>query len=283
MTKLREKHGDLEFVLAGDIFDFWRDYAKNCIPISRELFKGMADLTKKESDITYVIGNHDHFLKLRLFGKPLYGKTNLKDVEPGKSDAVKSLKALGVDFDAVYPDLNIKRGNKLICITHGHFLTEEMGIDDWFIRAYLIWARILHFVTPKREDLEKRKIKTYDTVFKRMVKTFDTKEKKKTFTAAPKEMQQKNYDNWKAKKLRNNFQIMNMKRKRWKLPCHLYVSGHTHIPGMRNATDKYPIPYLNSGVIHGNRANYLVLFDKKAELRNVGKEKVCSDFDLKKI
>jgi len=276
MTKLKDAHGDLKFVLAGDIFDLWRDYAKKCVPYGNDMFRELTEYTKKDSDITYVIGNHDHYFKMKLFGDPLYGKINMSEVEK-KGDTLKALKGLRVDFDCVYPDLNLKVGNKKICITHGHFLTEEIFTDDWFIRLYLLWAKFWHKMTPSRDKLEQRKIKTYQTIFARLVKTFDTKEHKKTYDGHPKEMQEKNYDGDKKDKLRNNWEIMNMKRTNWKLPCDLYVAGHTHLPGIRKGGSTYKTPYLNSGIIQGKRATYLVIHEKKIEIRNVGKEKVCKD------
>jgi UDP-2,3-diacylglucosamine pyrophosphatase LpxH len=281
MNRLKEKHGDLRFVLAGDIFDLWRDYSKNAIPYAKDLFKGIKDLAASESDIVYIPGNHDHFVKMKVFGKPLYGKTNMTKVDPGKSDTLRALKGLGVGFDIEYPDYHIMiNKDKKITISHGHFLTEEIGVDDWFIRFYLFWARFWHMVTPSRKGLEKRKINTYERLFKHLVKTFASEKKKKLFKGKPKSQIQDKYDKWDKKKLRNNWEIMNMKRKRWNQTCHIYIGGHTHLAGRHKLTTKYKIPYLNSGAIHGESATYLLLFEKKVEIWNVGGKKVCKDHSI---
>lgn len=275
MKELKEKYGTPRFVLAGDIFDLWRAYAKDCVPYGRDLFQDMAAMTDSPDDIVYIPGNHDHFIKQKVFGRKLLGDTHFSKIKIGRSDTLKALKLLGVDFRIVYPDYVFVTKNKKFTVTHGHFLTEEVFVDDIFVRFYLLVARIMNSFGPSREKLEKRKIWTYEKIFKRLVKTFDSSKKKSPYSKKTKDLQQKNYNKEKSNKIRDNWEIMNMRRTDWKMTTDHYISGHTHLPGHHRPNEKFKMPYVNSGLIHDNHASYVVIIDGTILIKNVGGTDVC--------
>ena len=280
MDALREAEGDPRFVMAGDIFDLWRAYAKDAIPLARPLFKGLADRVKNGSDITYIPGNHDHYVKMKIFGSVLNGRTNISSVEPGDSDTIRPLKALGVDFEVVYPDLELKVGRKRVTITHGHFLTEEIYIYDPLIRFYLFFLKALNLLGPSREILERRKTWLYERIFDRLVRTFSGSKEVRPFRKAPKPVLQKASDDSARKKMRNSWEIMNMRNRDWGMKCDVYLAGHTHTPGVHDPDARYPTPYVNSGMMRSNMATYCVIFKDRIETRNVTGERVCPDLLL---
>lgn len=271
MDELKAQYGDLDFVLAGDIFDLWRAYAKDCIPEAKDFFTKMDTYTGKTGKVVFIPGNHDHYIKQKLFGKKLNGTVDLSAVKPGDSDSLKALKDLGVEMKIVYPDYNINMKGEDVKITHGHFFNEEVGNAEGYIVSLLVWISLsLQILVPSKRVQEWIKCFLYPTIFKWAVRTFSGSGK--PYMGKIKTQKESKFKGWMRNKVKLLQLLVDLRMDAWGEDCDLLIAGHTHVPGyatlQKHRQDRR---YVSDGCMTDGMATYITVIDGEVRIRNAGK------------
>lgn len=150
-------------ILLGDILDLWCERFPNAHADARHFFREITGLCEDlNSKLIYVIGNHDHHLKVidrSIEGLPAEMGRRLKEsFFPYRLDELREANLVGnsrIDAQYYYPEYGVEFCGKKILFTHGHYLTrDQQVVPEVFWMLNRLWRLVYRKKYAGHENME---------------------------------------------------------------------------------------------------------------------------------